>query len=645
MESQRIIIENVQPTIDCGEYPVKRVVGEEVRVTADIFSHGVERLSAILRYRKIGESGWSSAKMSAGDNDSWSATFQPDSVGEYEFIIEAWLDRFSLWLNSVEKWEKAGEDVSRDIQDGLDLIRQLCRPSGEAKMKLDSLLDRVMQKSDEEAIKYLATSEVKNFIESYWEKEGSTVTGISYKVIVDPNSASYSSWYEIFPRSQGSDARKSGTFVDCEGRLQDIKEMGFNVLYLTPIHPIGHTNRRGKNGARTAKPSDPGSPWAIGNEQGGHKSINPDLGTISDFVRLVKKARTLGIEVAIDIALQCSPDHPYVRDHPEWFYRRRDGTIRYAENPPKRYYDIYPINFDTQDREALWVELKSVFQYWIDKGVRIFRVDNPHTKPFPFWKWVIREIKKKDPGITFLAEAFTRPKVMYELSKLGFSQSYSYFAWKNYHYEIIDYFNEINSYPVREHFRPVLFVNTPDILTENLQLNGRPAFMYRAFLAATLSPSWGIYSGYELIENSAVKGTEEYFDSEKYEIKKRNWFATGNIRSYIAKLNDARSKLKPLQKYRNLRFLNSDNPNIIAFERRFESESVVMVVNINPSETHLATVTLPDDSPLASKSGTNTLTDLMTGSKLTFYGLGVSVTLKPAYVPGMILVGGEHGER
>ncbi len=638
MDNSRIIIENVQPSIEGGTYPVKRVEHEPVLVSADIFSHGSEKIGARIRYKGRAERKWHYADMVHQGNDLWTASFEPAGMGLYEYQVEAWIDKFSLWLENITKWKNAGEDISRDIHDGLRLIRNYCNPSGGvAGRKLGTVITNLEKSGTDSFLDYINRRGVKSFIKKHWKKEFLIKTPKRYGILVDPEAASYSSWYELFPRSQASSRRKSGTFRDVERRIPDIREMGFSVLYLTPVHPVGHTNRRGKNGSMNPSRNDPGSPWAIGNENGGHKSVNPDLGTMDDFVHLVGAAKKNGMDVALDIALQCSPDHPYVREHPEWFYRRPDGTIRYAENPPKKYYDIYPLNFDTGDWRNLWEEMKSIFLFWAEKGVRIFRVDNPHTKPFSFWKWVISEVKSVYGDAIFLSEAFTRPKVMYQLSKLGFSQSYSYFTWKNYHYELIDYFTELNTAPVKEHFRPVLFTNTPDILTENLQLNGRPAFLYRAFLAATLSPSWGIYSGYELCENRAVPGTEEYLNSEKYEIRIRNWRSSGNIREYISRLNRVRKSLKPLQHYRNLRFVESDNPNVIAYERKGENESVFIAVNINPVEEHSATITLPQDSKEVAEDELNAFMEHMTGNKLTFYGRNILVNLKPGLMPGVIL--------
>lgn len=637
MDNYRIIIENVMPVIDCGAFPVKRVAGDSVEVTADIFSHGVEKLLANLLYRKKGGIRWSSEAMALIDNDRWEAAFSVPEPGIYEFTIESWIDRFSQWYGNLAKWSIAGEDITGDVKEGIRLISKHCTPRGKsANERLEKIIGRLQASEGSDAVDYLGKKNVRAFLEGNWNRESLTRLEIIFEVLVDRPVASFSSWYEIFPRSQISGRKKRGTLRDCEKRIPDVKEMGFNVLYLTPVHPIGNTNRRGKNGARYAEEGDPGSPWAIGNRNGGHKAIDPSLGTMDDFTHLVEAAGKAGIEIALDIAFQCSPDHPYVKEHPDWFSHRPDGTIRYAENPPKRYYDIYPLDFDMADWKALWEELKSIFIFWIEKGVRIFRVDNPHTKPFAFWKWLIGEVKREYPDVVILSEAFTRPRVMYELSKLGFSQSYTYFTWKNYHYELIDYFTELYSLPVNEFFRPVLFTNTPDILSENLRINGKPAFMNRAFLAATLSPSWGIYSGYELIENAGIEGSEEYLNSEKYEIRNRNWFAQGNIRDYIKQLNLVRNRLPPLQKLRNLVFLGSDNPNVLVYCRTGKGSTVLVAVNINPKETQRVNIQIPRELRNSGKEGTVTLMEHMTDAKLTFTESSISVSLAPGVNPGVV---------
>lgn len=646
MNNGRIVIENVQPVIDCGRYPVKRVIGERVTVSADIFSHGVERIGAEVQFRKAGEQKWNLSQMIASDNDRWFANFEPQELGLYEFKIDAWIDKIEQWKNDVIKWIDAGEDVSTDIDEGIRLINTVCIAESSTEAgKLSEIIDSIRSSTPEKLVRILRDVKIDSFLKRVMKKQHYTETKGIFSVQVDPRISAYSSWYEMFPRSQSNSPARSGTFTDCKYRLADVSEMGFNVLYLTPIHPVGITNRRGKNGAREASPGDPGSPWAIGNESGGHKSINSELGSMKDFEDLVKSARSMGIEIAMDIAFQCSPDHPYVSKHPDWFYRRPDGSIRYAENPPKRYFDIYPLNFDTSDWKNLWKELKSIFTFWIDKGVKIFRVDNPHTKPIEFWKWLISGVREKHPDVLFFAEAFTRPKVMYELSKIGFTQSYSYFTWKNYHYELIEYFTELNSPPVSEHFRPVLFTNTPDILTDNLRLNGKPTFMIRAFLAATLSPSWGIYSGFELIENEGKEGSEEYLNSEKYEIRVRNWKGKGNIRKYIGKLNQIRSRLMPLQEYRNLRFLSSDNPNILVYERGNPESNVIIAVNINPNEAQIASIDVSNTLLGNTKGKHKDLLEYVSGTRIPKGEKKLTVRLVPSVNPGIVIAGGKNDRR
>ncbi len=594
--SDQIIIENVHPSIDCGSVPYKTNEGSKVTVSADIYIHGTEVLDASIKHRKSGEKSWKRSPLVKGDNDRWSGEFLVEENGVYEYTLEAWVDHYTGLSRSLGKWFDAGEDVSADLMS----IAKLTPPIMEAatdreKRLIKPFLGEIRNGSNSALVSLAESEKVARIFRKYQEKYKLTTFEKILRIESVPKYGGFSSWYEAFPRSLGKGTGKGGTFKDCENFLPYVKSLGFDVLYLTPIHPIGRTNRRGKNGSRTAGKKDPGSPWAIGNEEGGHKSVNPDLGTIDDFKSLVKTARSKGIEIALDIAFQCSPDHPYVREHPEWFYHRPDGTIRYAENPPKKYYDIYPINFENPDWKNLWEELKSIFLYWIDAGVRIFRVDNPHTKPFDFWEKIISDIKAEHPDAVFFAEAFTRPKVMYRLSKIGFTCSYSYFTWRNYDWEIRDYFTEISQGAIGDHFRPVLFTNTPDILTAVLVNGGRNAFMMRAALAATLSPMWGMYSGYELCENSNVPGSEEYLDSEKYEIKSRNYNSRGNIKAFITSLNKARKQNRQLQSFRNTEFLEVSDHNFVAYLRWADdpTDPLLVIVNINPFEDHSTSVRFP----------------------------------------------------
>ncbi len=634
-----IVIADIRPCVDCGRYPAKRRAGKRVTVTARIFRHGTDILSAELLYRSAEMREWRTVEMSEATDDVWSASFVPASPSTYRYTVRAWVDTYSTWARNTLKWHKGGENIQQDVLEGIGMLRDIAARAGKDRRAVNSIIQRMNSSTPADALQIATADETVMLARKYQFRRELTVLRPELEMIVDRERASYSSWYEMFPRSQSAVPGRHGTFMDCERRLDDIREMGFDVLYLPPIHPIGMTNRRGKNGSAECSMSDPGSPWAIGNSNGGHKSIDPSLGTMEDFRHLLQTAGSKGIEIALDIALQCSPDHPYVREHPEWFKKRPDGSIRYAENPPKKYYDIFPLDFDTADRENLWEELRSIFLYWIDAGVKIFRVDNPHTKPFTFWRWLIESIRKEHPDVIFLAEAFTKPDVMYELSKIGFNMSYTYFTWKNFNYEIEQYFTELSSRYVSEFFRPMLFTNTPDILPFVLQNGGRAAFMMRALLAASLSPLWGIYSGFELCENSAIEGREEYLNSEKYEIKYRDWNMPGNIKAFIASLNRIRRENSAMQETGNTFFHHVDNPNLVCYSRSSEDgeNRIIVVVNVNPFERQSAHVTIDADI-IGLKGGESiNVTDLLTGEKYSWRVGANYVELTPEIRPGHIL--------
>lgn len=635
-----IIITNIRPQIDGGDFPAKRVVGDAVVVTASIFSYGTDVLKARIRYKHSGERKWNYAPLTMDTNDTWQGSFVVEETGFYSFSLETWVDEYGTWLQNLKKWFKAGEDVSQDLKVGIGLLRNISRRcKGNERKEITKAISKASSGSREDAMFVLESRKVLSIVLKRQKMAGKTSSGKRLKIHVERKTAGFSSWYELFPRSQGATPKKSGTFEDVVRRLDDIASMGFDVLYLTPIHPIGHTNRRGKDGSLKVKASDPGSPWAIGNESGGHKAIEETIGTLEDFRHLLNEAGKRGMEVAMDIAFQCSPDHPYVTDHPEWFYKRPDGTIRYAENPPKKYYDIYPINFGTATRKELYGELLNIFLYWADVGVKIFRVDNPHTKPFKFWEWIIKEVRKVHPDAIFLSEAFTRPKVMYRLSKIGFSQSYTYFTWRNYEWELKEYFSQLSEEDVADHFRPMLFTNTPDILPFILQRDGRSAFKLRAVLAATLSPLWGIYSGFELCENAGIPGKEEYLNSEKYEIKPRDWSRKGNIKILISQLNRIRKEHETMQENGNVCFHEANNPNILFYTRRSrKTGSVLMIaVNINPYETHEATLKVPTEMLGICNEDPYKVKDLLTGDIYTWQGVYNYVRLIPDERPAHIL--------
>jgi starch synthase (maltosyl-transferring) len=516
----RVVIEGVEPEIDCGRFPIKRITGDQVVVKADIFADSHDALSAVLLYRKDNEPRWVEVPMEFIVNDRWGGSFVVTELGYYRYTIMAWVDYFKSWREKLAKKIKADQEVSVDFLVGAQIIAEASQRA--AKRDMQTMQEwvksfRSAQKPQSAKIKLALSEKVTTLMGKYSDRRFAITYPKELAVLVEREKACFSTWYEMFPRTCAPEPGQHGTFKDCQERLVYISAMGFDVLYLPPIHPIGHTNRKGKNNAPTAEPEAPGTPWAIGSEEGGHKAIHPQLGSLEDFRKLMTKARDYGIEVALDLAFQCSPDHSYVREHPEWFRWRPDGTVQYAENPPKKYQDIYPLDFDTEHWQELWKELKSVVSFWAEQGVRIFRVDNPHTKPFAFWEWLIGEVKKDYPDLLFLAEAFTRPKIMYRLAKLGFSQSYTYFTWRNVKWELTQYFTELAQTDVQEFFRANLWPNTPDILSDYLRDGGRPAFMTRLVLAATLGANYGIYGpAFELCENHRKDTvSEEYLDSER----------------------------------------------------------------------------------------------------------------------------------
>ena len=558
LSGRRIYIEDVYPLVDGGRFPVKRIVGEAIEVWADIFRDGHIVLAAELLWRMEGADKWSREPMQFQNNDRWRAAFVPRKVGRYVYAIEAWTDAFATWRRDFLVKRNAGVDVRLELEEGRNLLATV-KPRTEAHARV---LREIRQHPDADPALLLSDE-----VAAASSKGAQTDLTRSphYPLVVDRPLARAGAWYEMVPRSQSRIPGQHGTFDDCIARLPDIAGLGFNVLYLTPIHPIGRTNRKGHNNALTAEAGDPGSPYAIGSIEGGHDAIHPELGTLDDFRRLVAACAGHGIEIALDFAIQCAPDHPWVTQHPQWFKRRPDGSIQYAENPPKKYEDIVNPEFYGPENEAVWNALRDIVLFWVRQGVRIFRVDNPHTKPFPFWEWLIREVQAFDPNIIFLCEAFTRPKVMKALAKLGFTQSYTYFTWRTGKEELQAYLSELTGYPEREYFRPNFFVNTPDILPFHLQSGESWIFKARVTLAATLSSSYGMHNGFELLEHTPIPGKEEYLDSEKYEIKSRDWNAPGNIKDYIARLNRIRQNNAALLQTRNLRFAQIDDPEVIGY--------------------------------------------------------------------------------
>ena len=639
-DRKRPVIENVKPEIDCGRFPIKRVVGEKVTVTADIFADGHDAVSARLLYRKQGDHEWKEVPMRWCENDSWKSEFVVEEVGSYHYFIEGWIDHFKTWQRNLKERLDAAESLQGDLLIGASYVEDASRwaSSGEKEKLLE--FAEALKKADggEEALSQAFSEELGELMAKYFR--GFIVSSQQELVTVDRAKALFSTWYELFPRSCSSEVGKHGTFRDCEKFLPEIALMGFDTLYFPPIHPIGKINRKGRNNSLEVRPEDVGSPWAIGSDEGGHKAVHPKLGTLEDFERLLNKAREHGLEVAIDLAFQCSPDHPYVKEHPEWFRWRPDGTIQYAENPPKKYEDIIPFHFETEAWATLWEELRNITLYWVEKGIRIFRVDNPHTKPFAFWEWLIEEVKKHYPDVIFIAEAFTRPKVMHRLAKAGFSQSYTYFTWRNTKRELTDYFTQLTRTEVREYFRPNLWPNTPDILPEHLQYGGRPAFIVRLVLAATLASSYGIYGpAFELCVNEALPGKEEYLHSEKYEIKRWDRDAAGNLKELTARVNRIRRENPALHKTWNLSFYEVDNESLIFYGKATDdlSNLILVIVNLDPFHTQSGWLRVPVNQLGIGSTQPFLVHDLLTDDKYIWQGERNFVEINPQVLPGKIL--------
>ena len=580
----RVAVERVVPIVDCGRFPIKRVVGDLVAVECDAFCDGHDVVACRLRYRADDEPEWREAPMEAIGNDRWSGHFKVTRLGGHRYTVQAWVDHFATWARDLAKRVEAGQDVAVELEVGARLVAATAETAPERpRIRLDSFAGELRGRGAR-AVDAALSPELAALMAKWGERHFAVTYEPELPVWVDRERARFSAWYELFPRSASGEPGRHGTLRDVAARLRYVSHMGFDVLYLPPIHPIGRTFRKGRNNAREATPGDVGSPWAIGGPEGGHDAVHPELGTIEDFRHLVGKAREHGLEIAMDLAFQCSPDHPYVKEHPEWFRQRPDGTIQYAENPPKKYQDIYPFDFESPDWRGLWDELTRVTLFWVDQGVRVFRVDNPHTKAFPFWAHLIGEVHRAHPDVIFLAEAFTRPKVMYRLAKLGFTQSYTYFAWRQTPAELIAYCEELTQGEPREYFRPNFWPNTPDILTEQLQLGGKAMFQARVALAATLSASYGIYGpAYELCEaRPREPGSEEYLDSEKYEIRRWDWDAPDSLRDFIARLNRIRREHPALQRNDTLRFHPVDNDCLLAYSKSYGDDVILCVVNTDP---------------------------------------------------------------
>jgi starch synthase (maltosyl-transferring) len=635
----RAVVERVTPVVDGGRFPAKRSVGETVRVEADAFTDGHDKISVCLRHRFGASGAWHEVDMAPTVNDRWAGEFEVHAVGTHQFTVAAWVDHFGTWQYDLRKRVTAGQDVRVDLQIGADLVDDAAKQTNGDVSKQFAELGRALRSDNRaEATEVALGSSLAVLMRRHAPRRHVTEWPTPLTLWVDRPKARFSSWYEFFPRSAASEPGKHGTLRDVIGRLEDVQRMGFDILYLPPIHPIGRAFRKGKNNSTTAEAGDVGSPWAIGASEGGHDSIHPDLGTLDDFDALVMAAGDRGIEIALDMAFQCSPDHPYVKSHPGWFKHRPDGTIQYAENPPKKYQDIYPFDFECEDWRGLWAELRRVMLFWVERGVKVFRVDNPHTKPFPFWEWVIAEVKKVDPDVLFLAEAFTRPKVMYRLGKLGFTQSYTYFAWRNDPAGIKEYFTTLTTEPVVDFMRPNPWPNTPDILPESLQTDARAAYVVRAVLAATLSASYGLYGpAFELMDGRPVRhGSEEYLDSEKYQIRHWDRGRPDSLADLLGRLNRIRREHPALQFDRSLTFHPTSNASVIAFSKQHGDSTVLVIANTDPYHTQWADVDvqiqllgLPADQPYQ-------VHDLLTDARYLWHGYHNVVKLDPGETPAHV---------
>ena len=655
---ETVVIRRITPSLDNARFAIKRPVGGTLQVEADIFKDGHDEVAALLKWRRVGESAWNETPMRPLLNDRWAGEFLVADAGAWEFTVEAWGDVFFSWQHELEKKFAAGlRELQSEILEGAGFIETAAKQAGkggdgEALKKFA----KEMRSADPEKAHALAHDpNLCALMVIHADRSISTTAEPFHPVWVDRERATFASWYEFFPRSAEGKPDSGSTFRDCLGRIDDAKAMGFDVIYFPPIHPIGESNRKGRNKSTTCQPGEPGVPYAIGNRLqgvngGGHKDVAPELGTLEDFDWLVAQIQKRGLEIALDFAINCSPDHPYVHEHPEWFFKRPDGSIKYAENPPKKYEDVYPLNFHNADWRALWDELRDVILFWCGHGVKIFRVDNPHTKPVAFWEWVIAEVKAKYPDTVFLSEAFTKPKMMQELAKAGYTQSYTYFTWRNTKWELVEYLTELNTPPMRDFFRANFFANTPDILPEFLQHGGRPAFLIRALLAAMTSPVYGIYSGFELCENTPVPGKEEYLDSEKYQFKGRNWNAPGNIKDYITKLNAIRAGNRALRGFDNLRLHTAENDQILCFSKSTPAlDNIVFIAaTLDPRSNQSAFVHVPLEEFGIGADEEYAMEDLLTGEVFHWRGSRNFVALDPQNRPAHVFrvrrpIGREEG--
>ncbi|HYH57578.1 MAG TPA: alpha-1,4-glucan--maltose-1-phosphate maltosyltransferase [Anseongella sp.] len=636
---KRVVITGVSPQIEEGRYAAKAVIDELILLSADIFCDGHDEIGAGILVKPAGGRKWREIPMQPLGNDRWEAVLKPERTGVYQFQVQGWIDHFGTWQKKLLKKHEAGQDVEVELLAGAEMMEKAASEAGarDRGRLLEWVETLRASGASGQPVSLALSGEIAEIMSRYRDKSRFTRYRI-LEIEVERKKAAFSAWYELFPRSAAAEPGRHGTFRDVKNLLPRIARMGFDVLYLPPIHPIGEKNRKGKNNSLNAGPADPGSPWAIGNRRGGHKAIHPELGTLKDFRDLVAEAGRYNIEIALDIAYQCAPDHPYVKRHPQWFKWRPDGSVQYAENPPKKYEDILPIDFESADWENLWEELKSIVEYWIDKGISVFRVDNPHTKAFPFWEWMISEVRKKHPKVIFLAEAFTRPRVMERLAKAGFNQSYTYFSWRNTKRELEEYMQELTRTERRFYFRPNFWPNTPDILPPLLTYGGENAHIMRLILAATLSSSYGIYGPvYEFCINTPRPGKEEYIDNEKYELRHWEWDRHTRIGEIISRVNRIRRQHPALQTTWNIEFAETTNEQIICYGKPDPAggSTLIIAVNLDPFHTQAAGVKIPI-SRLGIPPGTYLVRDLLSGSKYRWQGEWNYVELDPYKMPAHI---------
>lgn len=638
---KRVVITNLQPQVECGAFPAKVLRSKPTAISADIFTDGHDEVAASVLLRHESERQWKELPMTLINNDHWEVSFTPTQFGQYIFAVQGWIDHFTTWKNGLIKKRAAGQDIHLDLLIGTEILEGITTKDKNDKSLLTQWIGRLREagQDEDELIRMIASEEVATVVRRNADKTLATKYEKTYRLDVEREKAGFSTWYELFPRSAAKEPGEHGTFKDVKKLLPRIAELGFDVLYFPPIHPVGRVKRKGRNNALTTTETDPGSPWAVGNELGGHKAIHPELGTLKDFKDLIGAAKKLNIEIALDIAFQCAPDHPWVKQHPQWFKWRPDGTVQYAENPPKKYEDILPLNFETEYWEALWQELKSVFDYWIGQGVSIFRVDNPHTKSFHFWEWVVPAVRKEHPEAIFLAEAFTRPRLMERLAKIGYTQSYTYFTWRQSKRDLEEYLTELTKTERKYYMRPNFWPNTPDILHEELVHGGENKHIIRLILAATLSSNYGLYGPvYEFGINAPFPGKEEYIDNEKYEIKHWDWKRLTKIGEVMARVNRIRKENEALQTTANIEFAHTTNEQIICYVKRdrMSGNTLIIAVNLDPWNTQAANVHIPLHLLGITDAHSYRVRDLLSGDTYTWHGDTNYVQLNPYEMPAHI---------